>query len=515
MATKEFNFDFSRNRKLVISYLIVQGVFLALFFLALILPSSGFRLFLLLLILLMNPLVILGYVGWLYLRYLKINEVKEKNDIRKKIKKFEKINHRKNKNLQYFQSKYEKEVQELNDKINKLNIKKNQEKEDQLEKLRNQIYSQSVRQVRIEDAKIEGVGPKLKGRLYANRITTLADININRIDVIPGFGEAKLSAILEWENFEKKRIKSNLPTKLSHETYQEIDQKYQDKFYELKENIETEKEELEHRFDEINREFMKIFNENDISDDRTYLDEKNLEYKDVLYKNFIIKTFDTSIKIKNKRILAIFSTILMIVILCVMTPLLCNTTNIDLAPTPTYTATATATATSTSTPTPTSTPTITNTPTPTNTPTITPTPTITNTPTITPWPTATSAPICACGYDAYNCDSFWTLEGARACYAYCKEEGAGDIHKLDSDKDGVACEPHEYPPTAVPTRAPVQNNTTTTSAVCSCASNTLDCGNFSTHWQAQQCYNYCVSLGRGDIHQLDRDKDGSACESLP
>ena len=125
----------------------------------------------------------------------------------------------------------------------------------------------------------------------------------------------------------------------------------------------------------------------------------------------------------------------------------------------------------------------------------------------------TPAPICACSYDAYNCDSFWTVEQARDCFLYCKVEGAGDIHKLDSDNDGRACEPHEYPPTAVPVRAtsaPVQSV-----AVCSCSGNTLDCGNFSTHWQAQQCYDYCKSLGRGDIHKLDRDKDGGACESLP
>ncbi len=51
--------------------------------------------------------------------------------------------------------------------------------------------------------------------------------------------------------------------------------------------------------------------------------------------------------------------------------------------------------------------------------------------------------------------------------------------------------------------------------VCSCNGG-LDCKNFSTHNQAQSCYDYCSSLGFGDVHGLDgNDKDGLACESLP
>lgn len=53
------------------------------------------------------------------------------------------------------------------------------------------------------------------------------------------------------------------------------------------------------------------------------------------------------------------------------------------------------------------------------------------------------------------------------------------------------------------------------SAVCSCAGDTLNCNDFSSHTSAQACFNYCVSQGRGDIHNLDQDGNGSACESLP
>lgn len=53
------------------------------------------------------------------------------------------------------------------------------------------------------------------------------------------------------------------------------------------------------------------------------------------------------------------------------------------------------------------------------------------------------------------------------------------------------------------------------SAVCSCSGDNLNCSDFGSHSSAQACFNYCVAQGRGDIHGLDRDNNGSACESLP
>jgi len=44
---------------------------------------------------------------------------------------------------------------------------------------------------------------------------------------------------------------------------------------------------------------------------------------------------------------------------------------------------------------------------------------------------------------------------------------------------------------------------------------TLALANVATHAEAQACYEYCIAQGRGDVHRLDRDKDGLACESLP
>ncbi len=110
----------------------------------------------------------------------------------------------------------------------------------------------------------------------------------------------------------------------------------------------------------------------------------------------------------------------------------------------------TATWSPSSTPTPTWAPTggtatPTHTPTPTSTPTPTPTPTRTSTPrptnTFTPTPTATDAPgPCLCTGDLYNCSDFDTQAEAQACHDHCMAEVGYDIHNLDSDGDGEACE---------------------------------------------------------------------------
>lgn len=44
-----------------------------------------------------------------------------------------------------------------------------------------------------------------------------------------------------------------------------------------------------------------------------------------------------------------------------------------------------------------------------------------------------------------------------------------------------------------------------------CAKNAYNCSSFSSHAEAQYVFNLCGT----DIHKLDRDGDGSVCESLP
>ena len=53
-----------------------------------------------------------------------------------------------------------------------------------------------------------------------------------------------------------------------------------------------------------------------------------------------------------------------------------------------------------------------------------------------------------------------------------------------------------------------------TTAPCSCTGGDLDCDDFYSQYAAQRCYEYCVNQGYGDIHNLDGDNGGEACEAL-
>jgi hypothetical protein len=67
----------------------------------------------------------------------------------------------------------------------------------------------------------------------------------------------------------------------------------------------------------------------------------------------------------------------------------------------------------------------------------------------------------------------------------------------------------------LPTIASRSNTIDTGIATCSCSDNIYNCSDFGSHLQAQACFDYCMSIGAGDVHWLDGDDDGSACESLP
>jgi len=47
-----------------------------------------------------------------------------------------------------------------------------------------------------------------------------------------------------------------------------------------------------------------------------------------------------------------------------------------------------------------------------------------------------------------------------------------------------------------------------------CSSNTYNCSDFSRHEDAQNAYGYCMESAGKDVHDLDRDNDGIACEDL-
>jgi LysM repeat protein len=49
-------------------------------------------------------------------------------------------------------------------------------------------------------------------------------------------------------------------------------------------------------------------------------------------------------------------------------------------------------------------------------------------------------------------------------------------------------------------------------ASCECSSNLFDCEDFASPWVAQACFEHCRAVVGRDVHWLDRDGDGLACE---
>lgn len=47
---------------------------------------------------------------------------------------------------------------------------------------------------------------------------------------------------------------------------------------------------------------------------------------------------------------------------------------------------------------------------------------------------------CDCSGDRYKCDDFAQHAEAQGCFEYCLAQGAGDVHRLDKDGDGMVCE---------------------------------------------------------------------------
>lgn len=79
-----------------------------------------------------------------------------------------------------------------------------------------------------------------------------------------------------------------------------------------------------------------------------------------------------------------------------------------------------------------------------------------------------------------------------------------------------AAEGSPQPATSGAAAVPVANRPPTAAdSGCPCDGNTLNCDDFTSvieGWDAQACYLHCKELTNRDVHDLDRDSDGAACE---
>jgi len=90
-----------------------------------------------------------------------------------------------------------------------------------------------------------------------------------------------------------------------------------------------------------------------------------------------------------------------------------------------------------------------------------------------------------------------------------------DVVQVEPPPLAATATPSPLPTSLLPTEVPAPPPTN--APPCDCSSNLYNCDlkDFTRQTYAQVCFDYCISIGRGDIHDLDRDKDGIACEVLP
>lgn len=110
-----------------------------------------------------------------------------------------------------------------------------------------------------------------------------------------------------------------------------------------------------------------------------------------------------------------------------------------------------------------------------------------------------------CSSNIYNCSDFQYQEDAQYVFEYCGGV-SNDVHRLDSDKDGVACE-------SLPRKGSITTETTTPQTsggggggyICNCSKT---CSQMSSCEEAYFQLNNCGCSAR------DGDKDGVPCESI-
>ena len=171
--------------------------------------------FLALSISLITFLIFIGVILWLYSSYQRVPLVKEKLDLQQKASLLQK-------NIHHEASV----IRATNQKRENLFQNEKKEKETTLLNLQRDYIQKGLSDSKIKDAVISGVGPKLKERLATYRVITAADVT-NKISQIPGFGEAKLLALVGWRSVLNARLDKTKPAELSKEQLEGIKQKYQ------------------------------------------------------------------------------------------------------------------------------------------------------------------------------------------------------------------------------------------------------------------------------------------------
>ena len=278
-----------------------------------------------------------------------------------------------------------------------------QELERALAELRAQHLEDGLRGALVADAKIPGVGPALKQRLISHGVASAANASAGTVSGLPGFGEAKVGAVLSWRSAVEAALRATLPGAIPPEQEAEILRKYAKLLSGIQDEEATAEKDLAEdlaqiRQQEKNRQAANDLQEAELREQAGMLTAKKEElaarlapYSGITFRKFVLGVLP---EIRGKELAIGGGGALAVVLggLCLQgAAALASVGGLiaDSIPTSTPTVTLTPTLTPSLTPTFTLTPTRTLTPTTTLTPTVSLTPTTSSTPTITNTPTVT------------------------------------------------------------------------------------------------------------------------------
>ena len=151
----------------------------------------------------------------LYARYKEIPIIREKRELEHLVYKFQKGIQSEQTNIRAAVKErgrlFESETREVNTALNTLQ--------------RNYI-EKGLAAASIQEAAIQGVEPNLKERLAGYGILSAAELT-EKIAELPGFGEAKHRALMDWCSSVMERLENTKPSSLPQEQLEAIRQRYQ------------------------------------------------------------------------------------------------------------------------------------------------------------------------------------------------------------------------------------------------------------------------------------------------
>jgi len=428
-----FSHDFFQERKRVIASAFAQIAALIISVILTIIAWQSLRWIVFIFALL--SLAAIGFLSlFLYRRYSSNKVVIEKRDLLTKlstiqneisstksvikgsIRTRERIDKERQSKIARREARYSQMLSDFGTKRQSISQVEKDELANTLRRLQEQYCSSGLVEELISNAKISGVGSKLKDRLAANGMRNANDIAVARVSNVPGFGESKTMAVVEWRRSVEYMLDQSKPIELPFEVEYSIKTKYLHQTDAIISEEKTAKDELNSDLDNIKDEAVKNHETNDenevLARERLELfepKEKKLEqdlepYSAITLRNYLLGCLPRiGDKSTSRQTVLLGGASLGIILgFCwQIAAALGSIRHIYIAslptPTPTFTNTPTSTATfrptSTLTPTPSPTLTITPSPTITLTPSITPNPTITLTPSITPTPITTLPPL--------------------------------------------------------------------------------------------------------------------------